>query len=122
MTSPVDRDNFVPKLVIALLFTVGYIWLLPDLIRTQSDILTFSASVLLFFAWVPALDIIVGTLKRDEEVYIINKMSNGRYAFYNEKDFFTANKEFDTLEEALYEFEIFYKKQGTKKNTLKIFV
>ena len=122
MTSPVDRDNFVPKLVIALLFTVGYIWLLPDLIRTQSDILTFSASVLLFFAWVPALDIIVGTLKRDEEVYIINKMSNGRYAFYNEKDFFTANKEFDTLEEALYEFEIFYKKKGTKKNTLKIFV
>ena len=120
--TPIDKDNFVPKLVIALFFTVGYIWILPDLIRTQSDILIFLVSVSLFFAWVPALDIIVGTLKRDEEVYIINKMSNGRYAFYNEKDFFTANKEFDTLEEALYEFEIFYKKQGAKKNTLKIFV
>lgn len=120
--TPIDKHNFVPKLVIALFFTVGYIWILPDLIRTQSDILIFSVSVLLFFAWVPALDIIVGTLTRDEEVYIINKMSNGRYAFYNEKDFFTANKEFDTLEEALYEFEIFYKKQGAKKNTLKIFV
>ena len=120
--SPIDKDNFVPKLVIALFFTVGYIWVLPDLIRTQSDVLIFSVSALLFFAWVPALDIIVGTLKRDEEVYIINKMSNGKFAFYNEKDFFTASKEFDSLEEALYEFEIFYKKKGTKKNTLKIFV
>ena len=120
--SPIDKDNFVPKLVIALFFTVGYIWVLPDLIHTQSDVLIFSVSALLFFAWVPALDIIVGTLKRDEEVYIINKMSNGKFAFYNEKDFFTASKEFDSLEEALYEFEIFYKKKGTKKSTLKIFV
>ena len=120
--TPIDKDNFVPKLVIALFFTVGYIWILPDLIRIGSDALTFSVTALLFFAWVPALDIIVGTLKRDEEVYIINKMSNGKFAFYNEKDFFTASKEFDSLEEALYEFEIFYKKKGTKKNALKIFV
>ena len=120
--TPIDPHNFVPKLVLALLFTVGYTLALPYLIRIGSDALTFSATALLFFACVPALDVMLGTLKRDEEVYIINKMSNGKFAFYNEKEFFTASKEFDSLEEALYEFEIFYKKTGAKKNTLKIFV
>ena len=120
--SPTDQNNFLAKLILALFFTVGYILALPDLIRIGSDVLTFSATALLFFAWVPALDVMLGTLKQDEEVYIINKMSNGKFAFYNEKEFFTASKEFDSLEEALNEFEIFYKKKGAKKNTLKIFV
>lgn len=120
--SPTDQNNFLAKLILALFFTVGYILVLPYLIRIGSDALTFSATALLFFACVPALDVMLGTLKRDEEVYIINKMSNGKFAFYNEKEFFTAAKEFDSLEEALNEFEIFYKKTGAKKNTLKIFV
>lgn len=120
--SPTGQNNFLAKLILALFFTVGYALGFPYLIRIGSAVLTFSATMLLFYAYVPALDVMLAARKRDKEFYIINKMSNGKFALYNEKEFFTAHKEFDSLEEARNEFEIFYKKTGAKKNTLKIFV
>ena len=64
--SPTDRNNFLAKLILALFFTIGYAFAFPYLIRVDSAVLTFSATILLFYAYVPALDVMLERRKRDK--------------------------------------------------------
>ena len=58
--------DLVPKLILALFFTIVYALAFPYLIRIGSAVLTFSATILLFYSYVPALDVMLERRKRDK--------------------------------------------------------